>query len=130
MFWDCSKLGDFWYHVFNCQTTFLEIKVQPCPLLAIFGVPAKPALYDTKKRGVYILCHSLACRRILHGWKSPISPPQSAWLKDVMFFLSHHFIKKWSFYILTVSLCCLRSESHLSGMCNNLPGPLSIPLSV
>jgi len=30
----------------------------------------------------------LARRRILVAWKSPSSPSQSAWLTDVMFFLS------------------------------------------
>ena len=111
MFWACPKLGQFWCYVFNILTIVLGIKLQPCPLLAIFGIPAKPILYSTKENDIIAFTTLLARRRILLAWKSPGPPSQSAWLKDVMFFLSlekikytlrgcnDHFTRKWQPFI-------------------------------
>lgn len=97
--------------VFLKLTKALRIKVQSCTLLAIVGVPAKCTLYHTKERDIIAFTTLLARHRILLAWKSPSSPSQSAWLKDVMFFLSLEkikyalrgskdlFIKKWQSFI-------------------------------
>ncbi len=111
MFWSCPQLEDFWCYVFETLTKVLGIKVQASPLLAIFGVPPILTQYHTKESDIIAFTTLLACRRILLAWKSPSSPSQSAWLKDVMFFLSLEknkyalrgskdlFIKKWQPFI-------------------------------
>lgn len=66
----CPQLGDLWCYVFETLTKVLEIKVQPCPLLAIFGVPAKGILHGTNERDIIAFTTLLAHCRILLTWKS------------------------------------------------------------
>lgn len=93
MFWACPKLKDFWNYVFDILTEVLEIKVHSCPLLAIFRTPSDPILYGIKERDIIAFTTLLARQRILLAWKSPAVPSQTAWLKDVTFFLSLEKIK-------------------------------------
>lgn len=93
MFWACPKLKDFWNYVFDILTEVLEIQVHSCPLLAIFGTPSDLILYGTKERDIIAFTTLLARRRKSPAAPSPAAPSQTAWLKDVMFFLSLEKIK-------------------------------------
>lgn len=111
MFWSCPKLGTYWSSIFNVFSTLLNNSLQPCPLLAIFGVSAVPLPCSSNEAGMIAFAMLLARCRILLTWKSPTSPSFSAWLKDMMSFLhlekikftlrgfSEHFLKKWQLFV-------------------------------
>lgn len=86
MFFSCSKLEDYWYSFFNTFSKVLNISLEPCPQIAIFGLP-----YDLNKYTKYIdvlaFASLIVCRRILLHWKSSKSPPTFSWLEDLLSFL-------------------------------------------
>lgn len=111
MFWSCPRLSAFWSSVFEVLSKVLKVGIQPCPLLAIFGVPAECPEYNTQGTDIVAFTTLLARRRILMAWKSPDAPSFSVWLKDIMYFLrlekikfslrgsNKRFLSKWQPFI-------------------------------
>lgn len=92
-FWSCSKLIGFWKNFFKVMSEVLEIEIEPCPLIAIFGVPLNYPKFSIQKLNVLSFASLIARRCILLHWKSPIAPGQHAWITDVMSFLKLEKIK-------------------------------------
>ncbi len=67
MYWSCPQLQRFWPSVFDTLSTVLQTPLQPCPLLAIFGV--SETLQCTGQNGDIIAFTTLlARRRLLLSW--------------------------------------------------------------
>lgn len=93
MFFSCAKLAGFWSSFFDVLSKALNISLQPCPLIAIFGVPSIPSSLTKKESDVVAFASLVARRRILLQWKSPNPPSNTSWLSDLMSFLSLEKIK-------------------------------------
>uniref|UniRef100_A0A671TSK6 Reverse transcriptase domain-containing protein n=1 Tax=Sparus aurata TaxID=8175 RepID=A0A671TSK6_SPAAU len=93
MFFSCSKLVNFWSSFFKSLNNALNIKLEPCPLISIFGVPRNPTSLTKKNSDVVAFASLIARRRILLHWKSPNAPPTTSWLSDLMSFLSLEKVK-------------------------------------
>ena len=111
MFASCPKLEHYWNSIFKILSEILGITLEPCPLVAIFGVSPTPHVLSKIQANVVAFATLLARRRILLNWKSPQPPLISVWLKDVMYFLklekvkftlrgdTSRFFKHWSPFI-------------------------------
>lgn len=88
-----------------------EMNLQPCPLIAVFGIPEYLFYLDPKHADV-VFTSLLARHRFIFQWKSAQQPPStSQWLNDVMFFLklekikyslrssTDTFVRKWQPFI-------------------------------
>ena len=93
MFFSCPKLVNFWSCFFESLNNALNIKLEPCPLISIFGVPRNPTSLTKKNSDVVAFDSLIARRRILLHWKSPNAPPTTSWLSDLMSFLSLEKVK-------------------------------------
>lgn len=92
-FWACPQMNCYWKSVFKILSEVLKTEIQPCPLIAIFGVPNENLAVTRIQSDIIAFMSLLARRRILLHWKSPIPPTAAAWLKDVMSFLQLEKIK-------------------------------------
>lgn len=93
MFFSCPKLVNFWSCFFKSLNNSLNIRLEPCPLISIFGVPRTSTSLTKKNSDVVAFASLIARRRILLHWKSPNAPPTTSWLRDLMSFLSLEKIK-------------------------------------
>jgi len=93
MFFTCPKLEDFWSSFFDTFSNILNVSIDPCPLIAIFGVPAVLDDYTKKYANILAFASLIARRRILLHWKSTKPPPTFSWLEDLMSFLYIEKIK-------------------------------------
>ena len=75
MFWSCPNLGTYWCSVFDIFSTLSNNGLQPCPLLANFGVPAEPLPCNSNEVDMIAFATLLARRRLLPTWKPPTAPP-------------------------------------------------------
>lgn len=92
-FFSCPKLVNFWSCFFKSLNNSLNIRLEPCPLISIFGVPRTSTSLTKKNSDVVAFASLIARRRILLHWKSPNAPPTTSWLRDLMSFLSLEKIK-------------------------------------
>lgn len=94
MFWSCHTLTQYWSTVFNVLSEVLEVRIEPCVIVAIFGVPPDEVDAWTKKQcNIISFVTLLARRQILLNWKSNTPPTAARWLQDVMMFLHLEKIK-------------------------------------
>ena len=81
MFWSCSALTSYWFAIFKTLSEALDMDLQPCAVMAIFGTT--DGRYCTiRKRS--LLLTLLARRRILLHWKSKNPASVSLWFNDLM----------------------------------------------
>lgn len=92
-FWSCPQLSGYWAIVFKTLSEALGVMLEPCPLIAIFGVADETLGLNANQSDIIAFTSLLARRRILLVWKSSTSPSASVWLEDVMFFLKLEKIK-------------------------------------
>lgn len=92
-FWSCPQLKHYWSSVFKTLSEVLGIDIQPCPLIAIFGVPDETLAINRNQSDIIAFASLLARRRILLVWRSPTPPSVAAWLGEVMSFLKLEKIK-------------------------------------
>ena len=88
MFVSCPKLEHYWNSIFKILSKMLAITLEPCPLVAIFGVSPTPHALSKTHANVVAFATLLARCRILLNWKSPQPPFVSVWLKDLTFFFN------------------------------------------
>lgn len=93
MFFSCPKLVNYWSCFYKSLNKALNIMLEPCPLISIFGVPRTPTSLTKINSDVIAFASLIARRRILLHWKSPNAPPATSWLSDLMSFLSLEKIK-------------------------------------
>lgn len=93
MFFLCPKLEGFWTGYFAIMSTVLGVTLQPCPLIAIFGIPDCSLSLNSTQKDIIAFTSLLVRRLLLLHWKSAKYPHISQWLKDVMFFLKLEKIK-------------------------------------
>ena len=93
MFFLCPTLHTFWVSYFQIISEVLSLNLEPCPQIAIFGVPRDTLTLQPTHADVIAFSSLLARRRILLMWKSPSPPSISTWLVDMMFFLKLEKIK-------------------------------------
>ena len=93
MFWSCHTLTQYWSTVFNVLSEALEVRMEPCVLMAIFGVPDEVTTWTEKQCNIISFVTLLARRQILLNWKSNTPPTAARWLQDVMMFLHLEKIK-------------------------------------
>ncbi|KAL7878195.1 hypothetical protein SRHO_G00048380, partial [Serrasalmus rhombeus] len=82
----CPDLKGFWEGYFTTMSTVLGVNLQPCPLIAIFGIPDPSLALNSTQKDIIAFTSLLARRTLLLYWKSVKYPSISRWLKDVMFF--------------------------------------------
>lgn len=99
MFFLCPVLKDFWAGYFVIMSTVLAVNLQPCPLIAIFGIPNPLLALNSTQKDIIAFTSLLARRLLLLHLKSVKCPSVSRWLKDVMFFLKLENSLVWR--------CCL-----------------------
>lgn len=93
MFFLCPGLKGFWAGYFTIMSTVLGVNLQPCPLIAIFGVPDPSLALNSTQKDIIAFTSLLARRSLLLHWKSAKYPSISRWLKDIMFLLKPEKIK-------------------------------------
>ncbi len=89
----CLDLKGFWVGYFTIMSTVLGVNLQPCPLIAIFGIPDPSLAFNSTQKDIIAFTSLLARRSLLLHWKSAKYPSISRWLKDIMFFLKLEKIK-------------------------------------
>lgn len=95
----CARLSDPFPLTFRLNSFFtivsdvLKIKLDICPLIAIFGVPSQYHLLNHKQGSIVAFASLIARCRILLSWTSPQPPSISVWLKDFIFFLKLEKVK-------------------------------------
>jgi len=87
MFFFCPDLKGFWVGYFTIMSTVLGVNLQPCPLIAIFGIPDPSLALNSSQKDIIAFTSLLARRSLLLHWKLSKYPSISRWLKDIMFFL-------------------------------------------
>lgn len=87
MFWLCPALKSYWHSIFSCFSFILNLRIEPCPLVALFGLTPKDSTVSTAYSDVLAFCTLLARRLILIHWKSSTPPSFDRWLNDVALFL-------------------------------------------
>ena len=119
------KLVNFCSCFLNSFNNALNIKLEPCPLISIFGVPRNPASLTKKNSDVVAFFSLIDRRHILLHWKSPNAPPTISWLSYLMSFLSlekvkyalrgsaAYFYKSWQPLITYVNSFSVRVRSTL-----------------
>ena len=75
------------------MSSVLGVNLQPCPLIAIFGIPDPTLALNPTQKDIIAFTSLLARRSLVLHWKSVKYPSISQWLKDVMFFLRLEKIK-------------------------------------
>ncbi|XP_053501431.1 uncharacterized protein LOC128620443 [Ictalurus furcatus] len=68
MFALCPKLQNFWNSFFETMSDVLKIKLDVCPLIAIFGVSSQHQPLNHKQASVVAFASLLARHRILLSW--------------------------------------------------------------
>lgn len=87
MFWSCHLLAGYWSDIFDVLSKILGVTLQPCAIMALFGVPNGEAKLTKMQQNIIAFVSLLARRQILLHWKSKLPPTTAQWLKDVMLFL-------------------------------------------
>lgn len=93
MFWSCHLLMGYWSDIFDVLSKVFGVTLQPCAMIALFGVPNKEANLTKNQQNIVAFVSLLARRQILLHWKSSAPPTVAQWLKDVMLFLHLEKIK-------------------------------------
>lgn len=93
MFYLCPGLKKIWVQYFSIMSKVFEVNIQPCPLIAIFGVSEPSLALNSSQKDVIAFTSLLARRFSLLQWKSTKSPSISHWLRDVMSLLKLEKIK-------------------------------------
>lgn len=92
-FFSCPKLHSFWTSFFDTLSTVFNIRMSPCPLIAIFGVSPVVGRFTSYQANVIAFAALIAKRQILLHWKNPKPPSTHSWLEEVMSFLHLEKIK-------------------------------------
>ena len=115
MFWSCPTLVPFWACVFDSLSATTSARIQPSPLLALFGVLPIGLSLPSYFAELVAFLTLLARRAILMRWKSSCPPSHSQWIKDVLHFMrlekikhtlrfaEHKFYKIWQPFLDHVS---------------------------
>lgn len=74
MFHLCPDLKAFWEGYFSIMSTVLGVNLQPCPLIAIFGIPDPLLALNSTHKEIIAFMSSLARRSLLLHWKSAKYP--------------------------------------------------------
>ena len=84
MFWLCPTLMGYWKLIFNYMSVALGSVINPCPLVALFGLSPKTANLSNLHNGALAFCTLIARRLILLNWKSSQPPTNIHWIRDLM----------------------------------------------
>lgn len=86
-FWLCPELISFWTSIFKSISDVFRLKVEPCPLVALFGLnPSKVSLSSLQSNAL-AFCLIIAKRIILLNWKNPSPPNFFHWMYDLLQFI-------------------------------------------
>ena len=73
-FFSCPKLHSFWTSFFDTLSTVFNIRMSPCPLIAIFSVSPVVGRFTSYQANVIAFAALIAKRQILLHWKNPKPP--------------------------------------------------------
>ena len=83
-FWKCPSITSYWTKIFNMMSNVCQTKLDPDPMLALFGVhPGTTALLG-KKKTVLKFVTVLSRRLILLNWNQTNPPTYINLLNDIM----------------------------------------------
>ena len=114
MFWSCGSLARFWGGIFEAISHVCDRTIDPCPIIAIFGVSSPDEQICGHTANAVAFMTLLARRLILRQWKSEKPPSIKQWIKEVLSMIpleklrySHRttkhakekFIRTWSPFI-------------------------------
>lgn len=88
MYWTCPSLEQYWRSVFDTLSGILEIRIEPHPLVALFGVAPEDWQLPLAKQKSLAFASLLARRSILLKWKEPYPPRHTQWVRDLLSCLS------------------------------------------
>ena len=88
MFWTCPKLEHYWRSIFLTLSAVLQHRLEPEPLVALFGVAPEEVWLSASMCKVLAFSSLIARRAILLKWKDPLPPTHTQWIKDMMSCLS------------------------------------------
>lgn len=69
MYWSCPCLGKYWTEVFHTLSNILNTRIDPNPLVALFGVTDDQVTLPSFKRQALSFCSLLARRAVLLKWR-------------------------------------------------------------
>lgn len=84
MFWTCPKLERYWRSIFNTLSAVLQHRLEPGPLVALFGVAPEDLWLSASVYKVLAFSSLLAHRAILLKCKDPFPPTHAQWIRDMM----------------------------------------------
>lgn len=84
MYWSCTSLNKYWRYILHTLSRVLNIKLEPNPLIALFGVMEEEEELTTSKRCTLSFASLLVWQAILLKWKDASPPTQAQWLEDIM----------------------------------------------
>ncbi len=84
MFWLCPKLKGYWKAIFEALSTVLTVKIDPNPLMSIFGIIPEGMELPVGGHKIVAFTTLLARRLILLRWKEAVPPSVSHWIRDVL----------------------------------------------
>ncbi len=84
MFWTCPKLEHFWRSIFNTLSVVLQCRLEPEPLVAMFGVAPEELQLSASMCKILAFSSLLARRAILLKWKNPLPPTHIQWIRETM----------------------------------------------
>ena len=93
MFWLCSSLQKYWEKIFASLSDIYDMKIEPQPVIALFGVMPEETVGSVGMHVVIAFTTLLARRLTLLYWKRPVPPSHTRWLKEIMFYLKLEKIK-------------------------------------
>lgn len=93
MFWSCPRLAPFWTSVFETLSQFLQVPIDPTPLIAIFCVIPDNVPLTGLQSDTVAFATLLARHLILFGWKQAAPPSHVHWIRDLMYSLKLEKIK-------------------------------------
>lgn len=87
MFWLCPVLKQFWQSIFTTFSFVSNLQVNPCPLVALFGIIPDGSPIPRRLGNAVAFTTLLARRLILQNWKQQNSPAAIQWMRDLVYLL-------------------------------------------
>lgn len=86
-FWLCPELIPFWSSIFKSISDIFLLKLEPSPLVALFGLNLTNVSLSSLQSNALAFCLIIAKRIILLNWKNPSPPNYFHWMYDLLQFI-------------------------------------------
>lgn len=83
MFWSCSCLNKYWREILHTPSQVLDIRVEPNPLMALFGFMEGEEELTTEQQHASSFASLLAGRVALFRWREASPHTHTQWLENI-----------------------------------------------